>query len=141
MNINSDIEHMNNNCIIQDQNHISLNITQYYNITFMKNQLEDLFLSIIFHLIDKIFINIKLIVKDYDDIIKHVFTSNDNITYFCNRYDIYKQVDKDIVYLIYKSLEQILSYLDINLIENIIHEKYSHENYKDIFIKNDRIKK
>ncbi|SOS79637.1 conserved Plasmodium protein, unknown function [Plasmodium sp. gorilla clade G1] len=135
MNINSDIEHMNNNCIIQDQNHISLNITQYYNITFMKNQLEDLFLSIIFHLIDKIFINIKLIVKDYDDIIKHVFTSNDNITYFCNRYDIYKQVDKDIVYLIYKSLEQILSYLDINLIENIIHEKYSHENYKDIFIK------
>ncbi|SOV16580.1 conserved Plasmodium protein, unknown function [Plasmodium sp. gorilla clade G2] len=132
---NNDIEHMNNNCIIQGENNISLNITQYYNITFMKNQLEDLFLSIIFHLIDKIFINIKLIVKDYDDIIKYVFTSIENITYFCNRYDIYKQVDNDIVYLFYKSLEQIIAFLDINLIENIIHEKYSHENYKDIFIK------
>ncbi|CRG95927.1 conserved Plasmodium protein, unknown function, partial [Plasmodium gallinaceum] len=107
-------------------------------IVFMQNQLEDLFLSLMTHLIDEYFSNIKTVMKEDKNII-NIFTSIENITYFCSKYDIYKEMNKDIVYLFYKSLEQIFSYMDINLIEKLLHEKYVHEKYKSFFFKINQI--
>ncbi|CRH00657.1 conserved Plasmodium protein, unknown function [Plasmodium relictum] len=107
-------------------------------ITFMHNQLEDLFLLLMTHLMNKYFLNIKTIMQEDKNII-NIFTSIENITYFCNNYDMYTEMDKDIVYLFYKSLEQIFFYLDIHLIEKLLPEKYVHEKYKSFFFKINQI--
>ncbi|SBT71995.1 conserved Plasmodium protein, unknown function, partial [Plasmodium malariae] len=113
-------------------------------IMFMRNQLEDLFLSLVFYIIGITCANIKTYMKEDKNLI-HIFTSSQNIIYFCNHYVIYKEIDADMVYLFYKSLEQIFSYIDIDLIENLlfekcIYEKYAHEKYKVYFLKHDNIK-
>ncbi|GAW82814.1 hypothetical protein, conserved [Plasmodium gonderi] len=109
------------------------------NIIFMKNQLEDLFLSFIYHLIDTRCSDIKEFMKE-DKLSFHIITSVQNITYFCGKYDICGYMGKDLVHLFYKSLEQIFSYMDIDIIENLVHEKYAHEMYKLYFLKKGHLK-
>ncbi|ANQ06479.1 Uncharacterized protein PCOAH_00007090 [Plasmodium coatneyi] len=105
---------------------------------FMKNQLEDLFLSVMFYLIDRTCADVKAFMKG-DKLSLQVITSTQNITHFSSNYEIYAQMDKDLVYLFYKALEQIFTHMDIDLIENLVQEKHAHKMYKRYFVKEDQL--
>eukprot|EP00366_Plasmodium_knowlesi_P003089 XP_002260586.1 hypothetical protein, conserved in Plasmodium species [Plasmodium knowlesi strain H] len=105
-------------------------------ILFMKNQLEDLFLSVMFYLIDRTCPDVKAFMKE-DKLSLQVITSVQSIAHFSSNYEIYAQMNKDLVYLFYKALEQIFTHMDIDLIENLVQEKHAHKMYKRYFLKED----
>ncbi|KJP86610.1 hypothetical protein AK88_03714 [Plasmodium fragile] len=107
-------------------------------ILFMKNQLEDLFLSVMFYLIDKTCADVKAFMKE-DKLSLQVVTSAQNITHFSGNYKIYATMDQDLVYLFYKSLEQIFTHMDLDLIEDLVQEKHVHKMYKRYFLKEDQL--
>ncbi|SCP06008.1 conserved Plasmodium protein, unknown function [Plasmodium ovale] len=129
-------------------------------IFFMKYQLEDLFLSLMFHLIGKSCVNLKSYMKEDKNAVQ-ILTSSENITFFCNHYSVYEEtMDKDMVYLFYKTLEQIFLHVDISLVEKILQKKcvcghishgngiigenpyggYAHDKYMAYFQKNGETK-
>ncbi|CDU16945.1 conserved Plasmodium protein, unknown function [Plasmodium yoelii] len=131
-------ERENNNKIKLNNANSGVFFKQNCNIVFMKNQLEDLFLSLMFYLIEQTYPNMKLYMKEDKNCI-NILTSNENITYFSRKHYLYKEnVNKDIVHLFYSTLEQIFTYIDTNLIEKLLNKKYLHEKYQGYFINNER---
>ncbi|SCM19366.1 conserved Plasmodium protein, unknown function [Plasmodium chabaudi adami] len=138
MSTNEKTERENNNKRKLNNANSGLFSEQNCNIVFMKNQLEDLFLSLMFYLIDHTYPNIKLYMKEDKNCI-NILTSNENITYFSKKHYLYKKnINKDTVHLVYSTLEQIFTYIDTNLIDKMLNKKYIHEKYQGYFIHNEK---